>query len=69
MGYSTEHIGFEPITLRLSAHGGERERQDGELAEELKGRLWRAMAPILGDPRYREILLFEPEYYLGPEPK
>ena len=53
------------VTLLLDAHGGDREREDEQLAEELAQRVRDAILAVIRDPRYARILLFDPDDY-GP---
>lgn len=69
MGYENRDVGPGPISLKLDSHGGDRERRDEELAEELHKRLCEATVEILSDERYAEILIFEPDWYGPPAPE
>lgn len=62
MGWECRESGFT-VTLRLDSHGGDRERADEKLAEELDRRLREAVLSVISEPQYASILLFDPEYY------
>ena len=63
MGWDVEYVA-NSIMLSLDSHGGEKEREHVRLAVEFRAAYYQAIAPLLRDPRYREILAFDPEYYL-----
>jgi hypothetical protein len=63
MGWEMRDLGVFPITARLDSHGGEKEQEHERLAEELSERLREMTLAVISDPRYAEILLFEPDYY------
>ena len=65
MGWEMKDVGLSSITVRLSNHGGERERAHKLLSDGLEQRLNKAILEVIKDPQYAEILLFEPEYYEG----
>lgn len=62
MGWECRDVGFT-VSLRLDSHGGERERADEQLADELDKRVRAAVLEVIRDPRYAEILMFEPDWY------
>lgn len=62
MGWEGRDVGFT-VALRLDAHGGETEQRHEQLADELAERLRAAIIETISDPRYAEILLFEPDWY------
>lgn len=64
MGYDVRDL-CGGITVRLSAHGGDREREHEKLAQELNTELREALLAVIRNPKYADILLFEPEYYEG----
>ena len=64
MGYDVQHIGFE-IALRLDSHGGDKERRHEQMSKDIEREYRAALRPVL--EKYREILMFEPSYYLGEE--
>lgn len=66
MGWECRDIRFN-VSLRLDSHGGDEERAHEALADELEGKLREALLAVLRDERYREILLFSPEYSAGVE--
>lgn len=65
MGWEVRDLGPMQVSVRLDSHGGDREREDEALAEELSARLHDAVVAVLRDEKYARILVFEPEYY-GP---
>lgn len=64
MGWDIEDAGFG-IVMRLDAHAGDKERRHAELADELRGLLKEAIRPVLTNPKFEEILLYDASYYLG----
>lgn len=62
MGWEARDVGFV-IHLRLDSHGGDREREDEELADEVDAKIREAIVAVIKDPRYERIMLFGPEYY------
>jgi len=62
MGWDCEDVALT-VSLRLDAHGGDKEREHGALAADFRQRLWEAVRPVLTDPRYAEIILFPAEFY------
>lgn len=66
MGWDLEHVEYR-IALRLDSHGGDKERRHDVLAQEFRAAMAGAVRPVLEDPRFAEILLFEPDYYLDAE--
>lgn len=62
MGWECRDVGFT-VALRLDSHGGDKERAHEQLAGELDERVRAAVIEVISDPRYAEILLFEPDWY------
>lgn len=66
MGWDIERVCFE-IDLRLDSHGGDKERQHDALQTELRERCREALRPVLSDPKFAEILLWDVGSMLGDE--
>ena len=62
MGWGIREIGLR-IVLRLDEHAGDKEREHEQLAQELSKKLRQAELEVISDPKYREILLYDREYY------
>lgn len=63
MGWEARDVGIR-VALHLDAHGGEAEQRHEVLADEIAAELRAATLAVLRNPKYREILLFDPEWYV-----
>ena len=64
MGWDIETLRYD-VPLRLDSHGGEKERFHDQLHAELRERCREALRPVLSDPRYAEIMLFDITSIIG----